>query len=166
MEMGFAGITNEPFVGLYGSWFAEQLEAAGIGFSREVGLITAARARDIFTVAWVFTPDEARAMTQAGADVIGAMIGVTVGGMSGASQSIGLDEATRQVETILQAAREINPQVIVLTHGGPFKDVETAEYSIINSGADGYAAGSSGERIPTETSVITLTKKYKDMRLR
>ncbi|NPV92704.1 MAG: phosphoenolpyruvate hydrolase family protein [Firmicutes bacterium] len=166
MEMGFAGITNEPFVGLYGSWFAEQLEAAGIGFSREVDLIAAAHARDIFTVAWVFTPEEARAMAKAGADVIGAMIGVTVGGMSGASQSMGLEEATRQVKSILEAAREVNPGVIVLTHGGPFKDVETAEYSIIHSGADGYAAGSSGERLPTESSVVALTKKYKEMRLR
>lgn len=165
-EMGFAGVTNEPFVGIYGREFADQLESAGIGFSREVGLIKAAREKDIFTAAWVFTPEEARAMARAGADVIGAMIGVTIGGMSGASQSISLEAASQQVKDILQAAREVNPEVIVLTHGGPFKDVDTAEYSIIFSGADGYAAGSSGERIPTETSVVALTRQYKEMRLR
>lgn len=165
-ELGFSGVTNEPFVGLYGREFAEQLEAAGIGFSREVALIAAARERDIFTVAWVFDAQEAVRMAEAGADVIGAMVGVTVGGMSGAVKSLSLEQATREVREICRAARETNPEIIVLTHGGPFKDPETAQYSIVNSGADGYAAGSSGERLPTENAVVALTRRYKEIKLK
>jgi len=165
MKWGFSGVTNEPFVGLYGEEFAAQLEAAGIGFSREVELIKRAHERDIFTVAWVFTPEEARRMAQAGADVIGAMVGVTVGGLSGAKESLSLEEATAVVRSICRAAKEERPDVLVLTHGGPFKDVETARYSIIHSGADGYAAGSSGERIPTEVAVEATTRQYKEIRL-
>lgn len=163
MAIGFSGITNEPFVGIYGKEFAEQLEAAGIGFSREVKLIETARQKDIFTVAWAFTPEEGRIMAQAGADVIGAIVGVTVGGLSGARKSQGLEDATGEVREICRAAREVNPEVLVLTHGGPFKDPETARYSILNSGASGYAAGSSGERLPTETAVIQITKQYKEI---
>jgi predicted TIM-barrel enzyme len=161
LRMGFSGVTNEPFVGLYGPEFAGQLEAAGIGFSREVELIRLARELDVFTVAWAFNPDEARRMGEVGADVIGAIVGVTTGGLTGAKKSLSLEEATEQVGQMVAAARLVNPEIMVLTHGGPFKDPETAAYSIRHSGADGYAAGSSGERLPTEQAVIALTKEYK-----
>ncbi len=164
MALGFSGITNEPFVGLYGAEFASQLEVAGIGFSREVALIETAHRKDIFTVAWTFTPDEARRMAGAGADCIGAMVGVTVGGLTGAQKSLTLEEATAQMEAICRAAKEVNPDIFVLTHGGPFKDAGTAEYSIVRSGAAGYAAGSSGERIPTEKAIVDTVRQYKAMK--
>ncbi len=164
MAAGFSGVTNEPFVGMYGPEFASQLEAAGIGFSREVALVELAHRKDILTVAWVFTPEEARAMAEAGADCIGAMVGVTAGGLTGAQKTLTLEEATAQVERIGKAAREINPDMMVLSHGGPFKDVETAEHSMIHSGATGYAAGSSGERIPTEKAIVDIVRKYKAMK--
>lgn len=165
LDMGFSGITNEPFVGIYGREFTEQLEAAGIGFSREVELIRTAHRKDVFTVAWAFTPEEGRIMAEAGADVIGAIVGVTVGGLTGARKFQSLEEATRHIQEICKAAREVKPEVLILTHGGPFKDVETARYSIINSDAVGYAAGSSGERLPTEKAVVEITRQYKEIRL-
>ena len=144
--LGFSGITNEPFAGLYGVEFARQLEAAGIGFSREVELIRTAHRMDVFTVAWVFNEAEASIMAEAGADVIGAIVGVTGGGLTGTKQVMSLEKATAEVQKMCQAARSVNPKVFVLTHGGPFADVETAQYSIVNSDADGYASGSSGGR--------------------
>lgn len=165
VNMGFSGVTNEPFAGIYGREFGAQLEAAGIGFSREVKLIETAHRKDIFTVAWAFTPEESRIMAQAGADIIGAIVGVTTGGMTGANKSMSLEEAAGEIRAIEQAAKQVNPEVLVLTHGGPFKDVETARYSIINSGAVGYAAGSSGERLPTETAVVQITEQYKNIKL-
>ncbi len=166
IEMGFSGITNEPFVGIYGQAFAAQLEAAGLGFSREVDLIRICHEKDVFTVAWAFTPDEGRAMAEAGADVIGAIVGVTAGGLTGATRAQTLEEAAQQIEEIYQAAKEVNPEIIVLTHGGPLKDVETAEYSLIHTSAAGYAAGSSGERIPTETAVTEITRQYKKIQVK
>jgi predicted TIM-barrel enzyme len=166
MALGFSGITNEPFVGLYGPDFASQLEAAGIGFSKEVDLIAMAHRKDIFTVAWAFTPEEAERMAKAGADVIGAIVGVTAGGLTGAKKTQTLEEATEQVASMVSAARDVNPRILVLTHGGPFKDPASAEYSIKHSGAAGYAAGSSGERVPTETAVIELTKQFKAIAVR
>jgi len=164
-RMGFSGINNEPFCGLYGPYFARQLEQAGLGFSREVELIRRARERDLFTVAWAMSPEEAARMAQAGADVVGAMIGVTSGGMSGASETVTLEQATEDVQAMVLAAKRENPDVLVLTHGGPFADVRTAQYSIQHSGAVGYASGSSGERIPTEQAVIGITREYKQMHI-
>ena len=165
MALGFSGVTNEPFAGIYGPAFAAQLEQAGLGFSREVELIALAHEKDIFTSGWAFSPEEARRMAEAGADVVGALVGVTAGGLSGAEKSQSLEEATELVKAICQAAKEVNPQVMVLTHGGPFKDPASAEYSVANSDAVGYAAGSSGERMPTEKAVVDVTKSYKNMKL-
>jgi predicted TIM-barrel enzyme len=165
MALGFSGVTNEPFAGIYGPAFAEQLEQAGLGFSREVELIALAHKKNIFTSGWAFNPKEARRMAEAGADVVGALVGVTAGGLSGAAKAQTLEEATELVRAICQSAKKVNPQVMILTHGGPFKDPATAEYSIANSDAVGYAAGSSGERLPTEEAVVNVTKSYKNMKL-
>ncbi len=165
MDMGFSGVTNEPFAGIYGPAFAAQLEQAGLGFSREVELIALAHQKDIFTSGWAFNPEEARRMAQAGADLVGALVGVTAGGLTGSQQSQSLEEATEAVQAICRAAKEVNPEVMVLTHGGPFKDPASAAYSIANSQAVGYAAGSSGERMPTEKAIIEVTRAYKNIEL-
>jgi len=165
IRIGFSGVTNEPFASMYGPVFAAELEAAGIGFSREVDLVALAHRKDIFTMAWVFTPDEAVRMAEAGADVLGAMVGVTAGGLTGATKTLDLAEATAAVQEMCEAAHRIRPDVLVLTHGGPFKDPETAAYSIAHSDAVGYAAGSSGERVPTERAVIEATRQYKQIGL-
>ena len=166
LSLGFSGVTNEPFAGIYGPAFAAQLEEAGLGFSREVELIALAHKKDIFTFGWAFNPEEARRMAEAGADVVGALVGVTAGGLSGSAASQTLEAATEMVRAICRAAREINPEVMIFTHGGPFKDPASAQYSIVNSDAVGYAAGSSGERIPTEKAVIEVTRSYKEMLLK
>lgn len=160
--LGFSGVTNEPFAGIYGPAFAAQLEEAGLGFSREVALIETAHKKDIFTYGWAFNPDEAGRMAEAGADVVGALVGVTAGGLSGSASAQTLESATETVREICRAAKAVNPDVMIFTHGGPFKDPSSARYSIINSDAVGYAAGSSGERIPTERAVIDVTRSYKD----
>ena len=165
MGAGFSGVTNEPFAGIYGPEFAAQLESAGIGFSREADHIRTAHAMDIFTVAWAFNPDEARRMAEAGADVVGALVGVTVGGLTGAKKSLSLEAATEAVQRMCDAAKKVNSDVLVLSHGGPFKDPETAEHSIVHTDAVGYAAGSSGERMPTENAISEVTRMYKTMKL-
>ncbi|MBN2322903.1 MAG: phosphoenolpyruvate hydrolase family protein [Spirochaetes bacterium] len=165
VEMGFSGITNEPFAGIYGPEFAAQLESAGIGFSKEAELIRTAHASDIFTVAWAFTPQEAAKMAEAGADVVGALVGVTAGGLTGVKKALSLEEAAEAAQAMSSAAKKVNPDVLVLTHGGPFKDPETAEYSLVHTDAVGYAAGSSGERMPTEKAVSEVTRRYKAIKM-
>ncbi|MDZ7838834.1 MAG: phosphoenolpyruvate hydrolase family protein [Actinomycetota bacterium] len=165
INMGFSGVSNEPFVGIYGKDFADMLESSGIGFSREVELIKIADSKDVFTVAWAFDTEQAEKMANAGADIIGAMIGLTAGGLSGAKKTITLDDAAAETQKICDAVKKINKDIMVITHGGPFKDVETAKYSIQSTDAVGYASGSSGERVPTEAAIIDITKNYKSISL-
>jgi predicted TIM-barrel enzyme len=163
LELGFSGVTNEPYVGLYGAAFAAELEAAGIGLSRELELIALARNRDAFTIGWVTTPEEARRMAEAGADVVGAVVGVTAGGLSGSRVQLDLAEAADRAQAMFVAAQSANREAIMLVHGGPFADPATAEYALRHSDAVGYATGSSGERIPTETAVVDVTRRFKSM---
>lgn len=159
---GFSGITNEPFAGMYGEAFGKELELAGMGFSREVELIRTARGRDVFTLGWAFNAEEGRRMAEVGADVIGAMIGVTSGGFTGAGQTASLEESVGRIREICEAVKDVNPDAFVVTHGGPIKDLESAEYSIRHTSGVGYVAGSSGEGIPTEKAIVELTKRFKD----
>ncbi|HAS91468.1 MAG TPA: hypothetical protein DCS12_04235 [Clostridiales bacterium] len=165
--MGFSGISNEPFTSLYGKPFTNMLEQANIGFSKEAELISIANRKNIFSLAWAFNEEEAIIMTEAGADIIGVMAGgLTSGGITGAQKTISLEDAIEMVIKICNAVKKINKNAIVITHGGPFENPVTAECSIKNTGAAGYLSGSSGERIPTETSVIEIVKKYKNMKMK
>lgn len=164
--MGFSGVSNEPFVGIYGKEFSGILNDAGIGFNKEVELIKIANKKNIFTQAWAFNEKEAAQLAEAGADIIGAMIGLTSGGLIGAKKSISLKQAVDEVQKICRAVKKVNPDTIIITHGGPFKDVETAGYSIRNSNAVGYASGSSGERMPVEEEVVKITKGFKKIKLK
>ena len=166
MELGFSGVSNEPFVGIYGKSFSSMLEQANIGFSREVELVSIANKKNIFSLAWAFDEEEAIAMAKAGADIIGAMIGLTSGGLTGAKKTITLEEATEEVRKICIAVKKYNKDTMIITHGGPFENPSTAEYSIKNTQAIGYASGSSGERIPTEPAIIEIVKKYKSMKVK
>lgn len=165
INMGFSGVCNEPFVEMYGKPFASILEDVGLGFSREAEMISLANKKDIFSVVWVFNPEQAIIMAKSGADIIGVMLGLTVGGINGAKKSISLKKSLQKIEDIYQAAKSYNKDIMIITHGGPLKDVKTAEYSIRNTKAVGYAAGSSGERIYTERAIIEITKKYKNIKL-
>lgn len=164
--MGFSGINNEPFCSLYGEFFKAQLDDAGLGFNREVELIKKANEKNMLTVAWVMTAEESEQMANAGADIIGTMIGVTAGGNIGAKKVMSMDESVDKVIEMMEAAKKVNADTIFLTHGGPFKDIETARESIVRTGAHGYASGSSGERIPTEQAILNIVKGYKEIKLK
>lgn len=168
VDMGFCGVTNEPFVGIYGSWFAQLCEESGIGFSCEAELIKKAHQRDLFTVAWVFDETEARIMAEAGADVIGAMVVDGPVGMEppGYTEEQRLLEAIEKVERMYKAAKQVRPEVLVLLHGDPFNDVENVRRSVRLTGVEGYASGSSGERLPAQKGIEEQTKIFRDILLR
>lgn len=159
------GIMNEPFASIYGEAFARRLERAGLGFSRELLLIRKARDRGLFTLGWAATPDEAASMAQAGADAIGAMIlddGPEFRGITGEQA---LEVALEKVRRICRAAHAVNPETMILTHGNPFYDVDTARASIERTDAVGYASGSSGERLPAETAITDITQRFREIKI-
>ena len=164
-EAGFSGVQNFPTVGLCDGLFRQNLEETGMGFGLEVDMIRKAREADLFTTPYVFNPDDAKAMANAGADIIVAHLGLTTKGSIGASTALALEDAPAKVQAICDAAKSINADVICLCHGGPIAMPEDAEYVLKNTtGVHGFYGASSMERLPTEIAITEQMKKFKAIR--
>jgi predicted TIM-barrel enzyme len=166
MAMGFSGITNVPTAGLYEGAFRRHIDATNLGYPKEVDLIRTCRERDVFTLAYAFSPDEARAMAEAGADVIGAHVGLTSGGWIGAEEAMDLDGACAATQEMLEAARAGRSDVLVVAHGGPFEDPESVRRVFDTTDVVGYLGASSIERLPVERAVSGVVGEFKALRLR
>jgi predicted TIM-barrel enzyme len=162
---GFSGVQNFPTVGLCDGIFRQNLEETGMGFGAEVEMIRLAHEMDIFTTPYVFTIDEAKAMAEAGADVIVAHLGLTTKGSIGATSALTLEEAPQKVQELCDAAKSVKPDVITLCHGGPISMPEDAQYVLQNTkGINGFYGASSMERLPTEIAIREQMGKFKAIR--
>ncbi len=160
--MGFSGVQNFPTVGLFDGTMRTSFEETGMSFGLEVDMIAAAHALDLLTTPYVFDPDEAAAMTRAGADVIVAHMGVTTGGSIGATSARSLDDCVAAIDAISAAARAARNDVIVLCHGGPIAMPEDVRYILENAAAcQGFYGASSMERLPVETALTEQTRAFK-----
>ena len=162
---GFSGVNNFPSVGLFDGRVRRELESSGLGFDREVAMIKIARALELFTITYVFTEDEARQMAGIGADVVVGHMGLTVGGSRGmsAEDALSLDGAVDKTDRIYAAAKTENPDVIVLTHGGPIATPEDVAYVMSRSSAQGFVGASSMERLPVERALEAVTREFKSV---
>lgn len=156
LDAGAAGVTNEPFAGIYGPAFRAELDAAGLGFSRELEMLRIASRSGLLTLGWAFDPDEAARMAGEGVDVIGTMTGITGAGSS--------DGALEAFGAMVDAARRERPEAIVLLHGGPLVDPPSVAAALAATGADGYATGSSAERGPVFAGVRDAVRGFKALR--
>lgn len=162
--MGFAGIQNFPTVGLIDGKFRANLEETGMGYALEVDLIRLAREKDLLTTPYVFNPDDARAMAQAGADIIVAHMGLTTGGSIGADTALTLEGCVGEINAIAAAAREVSPGIIVLCHGGPIAEPGDARFILANCpGCHGFYGASSMERLPVEKALVAQTQAFKNL---
>lgn len=161
-EMGFSGVQNFPTVCLYDGKFRANLEETGMGYLLEVEMIAEANRLDLFTSPYAATPDEAIAMTAAGADMVVAHMGLTTSGLIGAETAMSLDEAVTRVREIYDAAKATRPDVIVICHGGPIAEPDDAQYVLDRvPGLAGFYGASSIERLATEVALIAATRRFK-----
>ncbi|PLR81262.1 MULTISPECIES: phosphoenolpyruvate hydrolase family protein [Bacillus] len=165
-KIGFKGVQNFPTVGLYEGRLRANMEETGMGFEREVEMIRYANELDLFTSPYVFNENEARSMAEAGADLIVAHVGTTLKGFIGAKSTMSLDEAVESVQKMSDAAKEVNPDAVVICHGGPIAVPEDVEYVLKHtSGIAGFFGASSMERLPVEIAITENTKRFKSLPL-
>lgn len=162
--LGFSGVQNFPTVGLIDGVFRQNLEETGMSFSLEIDMIAAAHAKDLLTTPYVFSADEAAAMTRAGADIIVPHMGLTTGGSIGAETARTLDDCVRDITEWSEAARAVRRDVLVLCHGGPISSPSDAEYVLRNApGINGFYGASSMERLPAELALVDQTRRFKSL---
>ncbi|MFF2445543.1 phosphoenolpyruvate hydrolase family protein [Neobacillus sp. NPDC058068] len=163
-ELGFSGVQNFPTVGLCDGQFRQNLEETGMGYDLEVDMIKKAHDIGLVTSPYVFNEEDAVKMARAGADILVAHVGLTTKGAIGAKTAIDIDGAVDLVQRIHDAGKSINPDIIVLCHGGPISEPEDAEY-VLNrtTGVSGFFGASSIERLPTELAISGQVKKFKEI---
>lgn len=165
-ELGYAGIQNFPTVGLIEGELRATLEETGMGFGLEVDCTRLAREMDMLTTPYAFNPDEAVAMTKAGADIVVAHMGCTSGGTIGAKSTKTLETSVTLIQAIVDAAKRVRKDVICLCHGGPIAMPDDAQFIIDRvEGMDGFYGASSTERLPTEIAIKKQIETFKAIRL-
>ncbi len=162
LDAGFSGVQNFPTVGLIDGTFRANLEETGMSYGLEVDMIREAASLGLLTAPYVFDPESAVAMTEAGADVLVPHMGLTTKGSIGAHTAKTLDECVVEIQAMRDAAVKVNPDVIVLCHGGPLAEPEDAQYVLDRTeGIVGFFGASSMERLPTEVAMTENMKRFK-----
>ena len=162
---GFAGVQNFPTVGLIDGIFRANLEETNMGYGREVEMIAIAREKDLLTTPYVFGTEDAAAMARAGADILVAHMGLTTSGSIGAQTAKSLDECVAIIDRIVDAAKSVRDDVIMLCHGGPIAEPDDATYILGHCrDIDGFYGASSMERLPTERAIKEQTEKFTQIR--
>lgn len=163
-EAGFDGVQNFPTVGLFDGTFRSNLEETGMGYGLEVDMVAEASRLGLLTCPYVFTPDEARAMAEAGADVLVPHMGLTTKGAIGAQTALTLEESAKQVQAMRDAAVAVKPDIIVLCHGGPIAEPEDVRFILDHTeGIAGFFGASSIERLATEPALETQARRFKEI---
>ncbi|KAF8406464.1 hypothetical protein HHK36_008551 [Tetracentron sinense] len=166
-SIGFSGVQNFPTVGLFDGNFRQNLEETGMGYGLEVEMIGKAHQYGLLTTPYAFNQDEATAMAKAGADIVVAHMGLTTSGSIGAKTAVSLEESVVRVQTIADAAHAINPNVIVLCHGGPISGPGEAEFVLRRTkGVHGFYGASSLERLPVEQAITGTVRQYKSISIK
>ena len=159
--LGFSGIQNFPTVGLIDGTFRANLEETGMGYGLEVELIARARSLDLLTTPYVFSEENARDMAAAGADMVVCHLGLTTGGSIGAETALTLADCVAPIDAWAAAARSVNPEILVMCHGGPIATPEDARYILQRCpGIHGFYGASSMERLPTEVALTETTRRF------
>ncbi|WP_422039645.1 phosphoenolpyruvate hydrolase family protein [Roseibium sp.] len=162
---GFSGVQNFPTVGLIDGNFRANLEETGMSYQLEVDMVAMAHRKDMLTTPYVFSTEDAAAMARAGADIIVCHLGLTTGGSIGAETSLKLADCPAIVDEWSAAALAVNPDAVVLVHGGPVAMPDDAEFVLKNTrNCHGFYGASSMERLPTEVALVEQTRKFKEIR--
>lgn len=163
-DQGFKGVQNFPTVGLIDGVFRQNLEETGMGYDLEVEMIKKAHELDLLTTPYVFNEEQAAAMAKAGADILVAHMGLTTKGAIGAKTALTLDDCVERIEKIVQAGRSVNPDILVICHGGPIAEPEDAAYVIERvEGVCGFFGASSIERFAAEVGIREQAKAFKSI---
>ena len=164
---GFSGVQNFPTVGLVDGTLRANLEETGMGIGLEVDMIRTAHEMDLLTTPYAFNTDEAKAMAQAGADILIPHMGLTTKGMIGAQTALSLEQAAQRVQQMHDVAKRINQEILVLCHGGPIAEPEDAQYVLDHTeGVVGFYGASSMERLPVEPAISNRIRDFTRLTIR
>lgn len=164
--MGFSGINNFPTHSIIDGLFRQVLEETGMSVQHEIDMVALAQKDGLalFSIVYVATPEEARRMAEAGADVMIAHVGTTIGGSIGVTgATCTIEEAATRTQAIIDAAKTVRNDLLFLSHGGPISTPNDAAYINEHTECVGFVGASSLERMGIEQSLKDLTRAFKQI---
>jgi predicted TIM-barrel enzyme len=91
-------------------------------------------------------------------------LGLTAGGTIGAHTGRKLEECPKLADDWAEAALDVNPEAIILVHGGPVAEPQDAEFILRSTKrCHGFYGASSMERLPTERASTGQTRRFKSI---
>lgn len=163
---GFVGVQNFPTVGLIDGVFRQNLEETGMGYDLEVDMIKKAHDMDLLTTPYVFNDEEAEKMAKAGADILVAHMGLTTKGTIGAKTALTLDDCVKKIQSMHDTAKKVNPDIMVICHGGPIAEPEDVKYVLSKTkGVVGFFGASSIERFAAEVGIRQQAEAFKNIKI-
>jgi predicted TIM-barrel enzyme len=115
VEHGVTGVLNAPTTALLTGPVRVALEDAGLGFAREVELMSLAAERGLQPWGYACTPEQGHELAAHGATAVVVHLGITRAGPMIAGH---LDT----LAAVAAAARAARPDVRLLAHGGPLTE--------------------------------------------
>lgn len=153
-ELGVSGVINYPTISMYGEEFMKMLEYQGITYELEVNMIRDARKLDMLTTPYAFSVKEAERMAEAGADIIIIHVGYK-------KPLPSINETIEKVEKIVKAAKRVNPDVLMIAHGGPIVNPESFKKVYENTDIVGFMGFTAIERVPAVKAIQESVKRFK-----
>lgn len=170
--LGYSGITNVPSISgaamARGSVFGADARYYGMGAAAELDMVRRCGRKGIFTAMYAYNEEDVHILACEGTDLISVHVGGTAGGSTGSlgEKLMPLEAAAEKTDRCFEIALRDNPQVLLVTHGGPFEDPEAMRYCFAHARCHGYIGASGIERIPVEKELQKVYAAYQSLRLK
>ena len=152
-DLGFDGICNFPSNALVSGRIQKLLEEEGLGYTREIELVSRARKIGLDALVYVTTKAQSQNMYNAGATTLCVNMGFT-----GVATEMSLATAAHEIDQVLEGLPSSLP---TLCAGGPIVSPEDAMAVWRTSKVQGYIAGSTLDRLPIEQTLEEVANGFR-----
>ncbi|WP_074309734.1 phosphoenolpyruvate hydrolase family protein [Singulisphaera sp. GP187] len=166
-QLGVEGIVNWPTVGFVDGQFREALEAAGLGTEAEIEMLHRAKAMGFATFGFVVVGDgSASRFARAEVDAMIMGLGLTHEVHDVQERRDHIQHSCTLLNAMLEEVHQTGHSPVCLAFGGPITTPEDLEQLLTHSAIDGFAGGSVFERLPFQSAIVSLVRRFKSLLLR
>jgi predicted TIM-barrel enzyme/DNA-binding NtrC family response regulator len=161
-KLKVSGITNFPAVFHFGER-AKVLKTHGLGNSREIAFLAAAKARGLNTIGYIRSRDEASKMVAAGITTLCINFGLNPHSRDTSIEDETLDRLALAAKEIVDSVRKPQSALTVYFGGGPITGGADLEKLCRKAGIDGFIGGSALDRAPLEKSLLNSVASFREI---
>ncbi len=162
-ELGIAGVTNWPAVGLVDGSFRIILEGQGLTVESEADMLKKAKERGFVTFGFALNAEDAVKMAGAGADAMILNVGWTHELQNIYEKSDRIEHAAVRINTMLDAIHNSGADPVCLFFGGAVLLPEDSSLLYQRTRVHGFGGGSSFERIPVAKLIVNNVRKFRSV---